>query len=271
MAYEYAVISRNYNITILLLFLIATFYKDRFRRPLLYSILVFMLFNTNVHSIFTAGYLFLLYAFELFQNDREKNLKKYVPLLIMFIGALASLLQLIPPEDASVKAGQNITPDAFFAAMATAVTIWWLPMNKGAMAVSGIILITIIFSYFLKKPKILLLIIFSYGWLFYVFTFVVKGALRHHGLLLIFLIFALWLDSYYEEIDFKKFNNKLLKKLVAFILTLCEKLKLTGARCRRFSILLLNINLLLSCFCTASYYYFEYEYSFSAQKKLQSS
>ena len=267
MAYEYAVIARNYNITILLLFLIGAIYKDRFKRPLLYGALIFLLFNTNTHSLFIAGYLFLLYSFEVLIENREKSLKKFLPVIIMALGGIAAFVQIMPSGDVGTKMGQHFMPGAFLTSTATAITVWWMPINNGAIAVSLIILAAITLSCFLKKPKILLLMIFSCGWLAFIFTFVKEGALRHHGLILIFLIFALWLSNYYEETDFKEINNKIFQKCYNIISSSCNSLKLTGDKAQKTAILLLNISLLLSSFTNISYYYFEYEHSFSGSKE----
>jgi hypothetical protein len=63
-AYEYAVIARNYNLTILILFIIAIFYQDRFKKPIVYALLIFLLFNTNIHSFFAAVALIILWLWE---------------------------------------------------------------------------------------------------------------------------------------------------------------------------------------------------------------
>ena len=52
MVYEYSIIARSYGLSILLLFLIAALYAKRFERPLWYAFLIFLLFNTNAHSVF---------------------------------------------------------------------------------------------------------------------------------------------------------------------------------------------------------------------------
>ena len=48
--YEYNIIARSYVLSVLFLFLIALLYKNRFRRPVLYSLLILLLANTNVRS-----------------------------------------------------------------------------------------------------------------------------------------------------------------------------------------------------------------------------
>jgi hypothetical protein len=49
--YEYSVMARNYGISMLILFLLAAFYKRHRERSLLLGILLFLLANTNAHSV----------------------------------------------------------------------------------------------------------------------------------------------------------------------------------------------------------------------------
>ena len=126
-AYEYAIIARNYNIAILLLFLIAIFYKERFEHPIRHSFLIFLLFNTNIYGFFMASSLSLIYVWELVKE--KKQLKLYCSaILIMCLGGILSFIQMLPHKDAigyhSIKGlnylgpGAGITnaffPDGFF-------------------------------------------------------------------------------------------------------------------------------------------------------------
>src|SRR4030042_4305413 len=94
MAYEYSIIARSYSLSILLLFLIAVLYGKRFKNPLLYSSLIFLLFNTNAHSFFIASSLTVLFTWELFQNKVQGQRVK-ISLLVMCIGGLLSFSQLL--------------------------------------------------------------------------------------------------------------------------------------------------------------------------------
>src|SRR4030043_511526 len=69
MAYEYSIIARSYCLSILLLFIIAALYTKRFEYPLWYSFLIFLFFNTNVHSFFIACSLTILFVWELYRNN----------------------------------------------------------------------------------------------------------------------------------------------------------------------------------------------------------
>ena len=53
--FEYSVMCRNYGVGMLLLFLIAAGYQNRFARPWLHGLLLFLLANTSAHAAILAG------------------------------------------------------------------------------------------------------------------------------------------------------------------------------------------------------------------------
>lgn len=101
-AYEYAVIARSYVLTVLLLFVIATQYSKRFTNPLRYSLLVFLLFQTNLHACFIAASLLLAYLVETAYQKKyifEYKTSYYGALVIMLLGAVLAFMQLMLPID----------------------------------------------------------------------------------------------------------------------------------------------------------------------------
>jgi len=65
--------------SIFLLFFIAVFYKKRFEKPVIYSILIFLLFNTNIHSFFSAFILMIIYIIEVINLNSEKKKDFIIP------------------------------------------------------------------------------------------------------------------------------------------------------------------------------------------------
>src|SRR4030042_2768558 len=98
MAYEYSIIARSYGLSILLLFLIAALYSQRFEFPLWYAFLIFLLFNTNVHSFFIASSLTLLFVWEFYRNSVQRS-RLTIAVLVMCLGGLSSFLQLLWTPD----------------------------------------------------------------------------------------------------------------------------------------------------------------------------
>src|SRR5262249_54195559 len=62
--YEYAVMARNYGISMLLMFCFAALYPWRRQHPLLLAAVLAMLANTNVHSLWLAGILAALWLWD---------------------------------------------------------------------------------------------------------------------------------------------------------------------------------------------------------------
>jgi hypothetical protein len=81
-------------------------------------------------------------------------------------------------------------------------------------------------------------------------VFVYPGALRHHGFILIMLVFALWISRYYHDTQ-----NYLLHKI--------STLKLS-----QLSIVLINICLALSLLYYLTIQHYEYRYIFSGAKDM---
>lgn len=78
--YEYSVMARNYGISMLILFLIAMLYPRHRDRGLLIGALLFLLANTNVHSVLLVGAFLVFWLFDLLWNSpapRRQALRNY--------------------------------------------------------------------------------------------------------------------------------------------------------------------------------------------------
>ncbi|MFC1898069.1 hypothetical protein ACFLYJ_00695 [Candidatus Cloacimonadota bacterium] len=225
MLYEYVIIARNYNLSILILFAIASLYKSRFEKPILYSFLIFLLFNTNIHSFAAAVVLIFIYFWELVSSkDFQKN--KVIALFIMLLGGLLVFLQM--PLDSSLQHHAVISVSSYnFDAAFVAIGNSFLA-GFGLNIFAGIILSLILLMFFvryLEKPVILFFLIVSISWLLYIFGSIHTGDLRHHGLIMIFLIFSLWLEKLIipnqQKFSRIKINLDLIRKITNYILVLC--------------------------------------------------
>jgi hypothetical protein len=234
MAYEYSIIARSYCLSILLLFLIATLYGKRFEHPLWYSFLIFLLFNTNAHSFFIASSLTILFAWESYRNKVHSSNGK-ISLFIMLLGGLLSFLQLLPRTD-SINYGLLIGPSYLmpYVAIANAFFPWHSVFimqgdQRLAMIIMSILIFFIIILSIVKKPSVLFILLLSFSGLFYIFTFIYPGNVRHHGFILIMLFFALWISRYYHESQKKLFSiisNFNLYKLSIASINICLALSL---------------------------------------------
>jgi hypothetical protein len=107
--YQYAVVARSYVLLPLLLFAIAAIYRDRTRRIWLFTLLLCLLANANLHGLLIALSLALIYMLETCRQwrwmDRTAR-RRHVAALAVF-GAVIFLLvlQLFPPADSAFAAG----------------------------------------------------------------------------------------------------------------------------------------------------------------------
>jgi hypothetical protein len=66
--YEYSVMARNYGISMLLIFLLAVFYKRHREQGLLLGVLLFLLANSNAHSVLLVAAFLVFWLFDLYFN-----------------------------------------------------------------------------------------------------------------------------------------------------------------------------------------------------------
>lgn len=189
-SYEYAVVARNYGLSALILFGLAALHPQRRRRPLSYAALVALLANTNVHSWALAAGLVVMLALEARRNGVLRGRSLAVTMLAA-AGLLVAVLQVgLPPRNAFVGAGVRLEPTAAIAAVRDA----WLPGFPGpaVVAAAGFMALVALVLWRLARTAFWLLCC-GVGGLFAIFTFKHAGGLRHHGLIVVFTIFALWL------------------------------------------------------------------------------
>ena len=181
LAYEYVVVVRSYALSVLLLFLIATWYGSRFDRPYRYAIAVVLLANTNMHSLMIAAFLGLFYMY-------ERRLWK--PIAVMLAGGLISVAQLAAAPAGRATTFIRIQPGASVDALGSA--FFPLVPWRGVAIIS--LLIVACATAWLWKQRIVVAILWSsYAALALIFTFWWIGGVRHAGLLFVILLFAMWI------------------------------------------------------------------------------
>lgn len=230
--FEYAVIARNYGISILLLFLIATFWKKRYEKSLLIIILLILCSHTNLvvwGFCLIMGFLFII---DIIRDHKIPKLNKFLLSFLLGMGFLLVILQVIP-RDLCVKNHALIEysfwqpkdicllPEIFMNSLLT-VTV-----DKGSILISMLFFIFALFALLvlIKKPPVFIGLFCSWLWLIYLSVFINRGHLRHHGFLLVFMLFFYWIEKYYQDDDKILFISKivnvdLLREKVLFILKL---------------------------------------------------
>lgn len=204
--YEYAVIARNYSLAILFLFAVAAFYPHRERRPIIYSLIIFGLLQTNILVFVPALFLILLFIVDQWKKEKLGN-SALIATTIMLAGAIITFLQVIPypgqlhgsflePRLLSVLSSIG----AVFLPIAkeyNEITFFsgWSYLLGGAVIVSLFILTGLL----IRARRFLVLYATSASWLLFIFLSKNVGALRHYGFFLIFFIFSWWLSENHQN------------------------------------------------------------------------
>lgn len=185
-SYEYAVIARSYSLTVLLSFLLAAWYRERYRHPLRYAIAVALLFNANVHGGLIAAIFLALFVV------RRAGSRLSVPAVaIMLLGAFAAWLQLRPAPDAAFpNVIRAVHPEYVRDALASA----FFPGVTGSLAFAGAPVLLLLIGVSLRKhPDAIAAGAVSLTGLLVLFVFVWYGAYRHAGLVLLVTLLAIWI------------------------------------------------------------------------------
>ena len=224
--YEYAIKSRGYALGILLLFLFCVFYKDRSKRYILLSCILFLMCQTSVLGLLIAVSLQAMLIFELASSDGafRKKIDKAafaVMLMIFLAGVAVSLWQIMPPGDSTFAADWHLRFDALrmerilgliSRAYLSSPYYWCFDLNSGAyqaeMLFPNLYLSAALFLFlsavFFRKPKILFLYICGTAVFLTFFYVKYAGFSWHHGHLYILLIACFWLSAFYPDTPVRK-------------------------------------------------------------------
>lgn len=225
--YEYGTISRNYSLSILLIFLFCVFFKPKQKNYLLLSWILFLLCQVNLLSlviviILTAA-LLLDYLLLKRSDHKERAIfpKKNViciSLIIILSGLFISLLsaRFIDGAIYTLKEDVNVK------SAADAITMIWrsyMPIpkisynfwnsniinNVATQVILSILLYFLVIIILCKKPVVSFL--YTLGTSFLVFSFWKSYScspnrlqfLRYEGYAYILLVICFWVEKYYSE------------------------------------------------------------------------
>ena len=218
--YEYTVMARNYGISMLLLFIFALLYTRKSPSPYWLAGILFLLANTNVHSLILTGLILLIWAFEFYTEKAIPPIKKqigmlFLPFMIVLAGMVLSVFVVFPKHNTIlVNENSYIGLSTIFEALKTSIL---QPSSLFGDLFPGFIpgwlislLLTICILGFIRKPQYLLAALGAQVGLGLAFILFYSGKFRHQGLYLVFLVFLLWLFT--DKIK----DNKLAKPFKIF-------------------------------------------------------
>lgn len=192
LAFEYAIVVRSYALSVLLLFAVAALHRARLERPLVYAMLVVLLFNTNAHSFFIAGVLAGIQGLDIVRG-RRFEVRSVASLVLMAGGAVLAWAQLRTPHDVIYHGVlRRYDPEAFALAVGNA----FFPMAPVALSFPlGILLLLAVTLAIRRTPEAILFLWASIAALTFIFVFVWIGGYRHYGYVLVVTVVAVWIAA----------------------------------------------------------------------------
>lgn len=239
--FEYAVISRNYGISLLLITIFCLLFPIRHRVFPLVGLVFLLLANTNAFAlvivIVTGFSLFLDYLFlrkRSFASSKFNEVGIWIGFGLMLIGIASSIVQVVPPHDSALavdwtynfSSGRRMLTalkaidDAFLPIPKIGIDYWFSRWIKGqALAVQILMLFLaalplVCFVFVLIRKPTALLIFIAGTLALLVFYWIVKlPRIRHSGFLFILFIMTAWIYRFCDEIEWFAPINRYSEKL----------------------------------------------------------
>ena len=201
--HEYAVMARNYGISMLLLFAFVDRYPEWRDRGILLGVLLALLCNTNVHSVILAAGLLVFWFAEITSEEGLAWTRKHRLFLanaaIAGLGVAACLITVYPSVHDAVAPARPLAhpvreflvalwPGGSFSTLPTPL----LPATPLGDLFGSVLLLGAILG-LLQRPGALLSSLFVLVVFSLLFRFVYPGSYRHETLFLVYLVAAYWL------------------------------------------------------------------------------
>ncbi|MFT5891060.1 MAG: hypothetical protein ACI9Y7_001159 [Dokdonia sp.] len=214
MFYEYNILSRNYNLGILFVFLACSIYHQRAVKFIGIAILLGLACNSHAIFLILAGTLMAMITLERL-TTKELRISKstWIGILVFGVLALISILQILPPTDTSFfdrggdvsfleKIPKSISPffKGIFIMPDVTIHSFWnshilVNYSKPIAGIVAIGSLAVPYLLFYKNRNLVIYMyvgIFVTGLFFYI---TLLNAARYYGILYLFLITALWVEK----------------------------------------------------------------------------
>ncbi len=210
--YEYSVFCRSYGLSMLLLFCFCILYPLRFKRIILLSVILFLLSQTNVHSLIIVISIYISLIIE-FIVKRNKLVNKFeikynfvTGLTLIAIGIVISIIQIYPDSHSVVLKGfpssylvlKSFLLSTIFPSLPILLpsNIYKVALNiKLIITICMIIAIWLMYILLLRNPFILIIFFASVVGLGMFSELVYPFEIWHKGSLFLLFIMAFWLDD----------------------------------------------------------------------------
>ncbi len=214
--FEYNLISRNYALGMLFLFLVCSTYKYRKEKFVLFASLLAL--TSNTHAIFvviSCCIMLIVFIDHIQKNGLRMPIKMSIGLSIFVIGTILAIIQIIPPSDTlffentnELKIYQRI-PKAFVVFFKGLFTIpdvrtihFWntnliINLSKPIAVILCITSLLIPCFLFFKNKIVLLYVYLSFLGIILFFFITQLSDTRYLGINYLIIISGLWINSYY--------------------------------------------------------------------------
>jgi hypothetical protein len=199
LGFEYTVMSRNYGISALIMLVIAALWP-RIRDSLWLGLLLLLLCNTNVPSVFVAGAFALYRLLELYEGERSFTAppwRRFIANgLLLLAGTALCLVAVYPPaHDAAASTGSApLTISNLLSALFTAERSF-MAIGFGSGSPVGSLVVMLSLLLFLDRKKALAAALVALICLKLFFFFVYPGSYRHSSLFFFLMIALAWIEA----------------------------------------------------------------------------
>jgi len=202
--YEYAVMARNYGISMLLMFVVAWLHRRRDQNPLLLAFALALLANTNVHSACLAFVFVGIWSLHELQDRWSGRVSGFKPLLLVsmgiFLAGVALAAYTLWPSaqpDVLSQVSERVTEETnfafgailrfpgeqFFDILRPRIPLW-----------QSVVLLLLCMGLFVDLATFVGAIVGILGLAFF-FDIVSTGYYRHQALLIPFILSAYWIAT----------------------------------------------------------------------------
>lgn len=201
-------VARCYAIGLLFLFLICSYFKERFKRPRLLSVLLLICSNTSIVAFIPCFCIWLMFIFQLIKK-KSANLK--FTLIMFAINAFLLLIQFYNFQKPFLTKHEKKN----FIDLFLSFVVFPYNQDKLCMVFNVLVFVLLyyLFYYLYKKTKYGFYLYFSlFTTLSVLFIYFYNGSLWNYYFYLVYLIVVIWI--FHRQIR----KNKLLKFIINSVL-----------------------------------------------------
>ena len=225
--YEYAIVARNYAISVLLITIFCVLFRERYKRFVWIGVVLILLAHTSVHALIVTiaiGFA-LMCEYLYFYCCREEMLTEnrrhiWIGFALIGFGIITAVLQLNPPSDTGfavvwhfkfeIQRVNNIIriiTNAFLP-FSRADMRFWGSSRLNSIPIFQLIRLPLCYLIvfwcvlrFLKRPTALLIYLVATVGLLAFFYVKYHGSMRHHGFLFFTFVMTNWIYNDCPEIN----------------------------------------------------------------------